>query len=44
MGNNLVESLIDLKGGGLGDTERRRVTVLFADIRSFTTIAGTYER
>jgi class 3 adenylate cyclase len=39
VGNNLVEKLIDLKGGGLVDTERRRVTVLFADIRSFTTIA-----
>ena len=44
VGNNLVEKLIDLKGGGLVDTERRRVTVLFADIRSFTTIARTYER
>ncbi|MCK5783442.1 MAG: adenylate/guanylate cyclase domain-containing protein [Desulfobacterales bacterium] len=39
VGNNLVEKLIDLKGGGLVDTERRQVTVLFADIRSFTTIA-----
>ncbi|MBC2716432.1 MAG: adenylate/guanylate cyclase domain-containing protein [Desulfobacteraceae bacterium] len=39
VGNNLVEKLIDLKGGGLVDTERRQVTGLFADIRSFTTIA-----
>lgn len=39
VGTNLVEKLIDLKGGGLVDTERRQVTVLFADIRSFTTIA-----
>ncbi len=39
VGNHLVEKLIDLKGGGLVNTERRQVTVLFADIRSFTTIA-----
>lgn len=39
VGNNLVEKLMDLKGGGLVDTERRQVTVLFADIRSFTTLA-----
>jgi len=39
VGNNLVEKLIDTKGGGLVKTERRQVTVLFADIRSFTTIA-----
>jgi class 3 adenylate cyclase len=39
VGNNLVEKLMDSKGGGLLDTERRQVTVLFADIRSFTTIA-----
>ncbi len=39
VGNNLVEKLMDAKGGGLLNTERRQVTVLFADIRSFTTIA-----
>jgi len=39
VGNNLVEKLMDAKGGGLVKTERRQVTVLFADIRSFTTIA-----
>ena len=41
VGNNLVEKLMDSKGGGLVDTERRQVTVLFADIRSFTTLAET---
>jgi len=39
VGNNLVEKLMNSKGGGLLDTERREVTVLFADIRSFTTMA-----
>jgi len=39
VGNNLVEKLMDAKGGGLVKTERREVTVLFADIRSFTSIA-----
>lgn len=39
VGNNLVEKLMDSKGGGLVNTERRQVTILFADIRSFTTIA-----
>ncbi len=39
VGNNLVEKLINLKEGVLLETERREVTVLFADIRSFTAIA-----
>src|SRR6056297_1744925 len=39
VGNNLVEKLINLKDGVLLETERREVTVLFADIRSFTAIA-----
>jgi len=39
VGNNLVEKLMSSKNGALLETERRRVTVLFADIRSFTMIA-----
>lgn len=39
VGNHLVEKLMNARGGGLAATERRDVTVLFADIRSFTTIA-----
>ncbi|MFP4453676.1 MAG: adenylate/guanylate cyclase domain-containing protein [Desulfobacterales bacterium] len=39
VGNNLVEKLVNLKDGVFLETERRNVTVLFADIRSFTTIA-----
>ncbi len=39
VGNNLVEKLMSSKSGALLETERRRVTVLFADIRSFTMIA-----
>jgi adenylate cyclase len=39
VGTNLVEKLINLKDGVFLETERRNVTVLFADIRSFTTIA-----
>lgn len=39
VGTHLVEKLMDAKVGGLLNTERRKVTVLFADIRSFTTIA-----
>ena len=39
VGNNLVEKLIDLKDGVFLETERNTVTVLFADIRSFTAIA-----
>lgn len=39
VGNNLVEKLVNLKDGVFLETERRQVTVLFADIRSFTSIA-----
>ncbi len=39
VGNNLVEKLINSKDGALLETERRVVTILFADIRGFTTIA-----
>jgi len=39
VGNNLVEKLINSKDGALLETERRQVTILFADIRRFTTIA-----
>lgn len=39
VGNNLVEKLIDLKDGVFLETERKNVTVLFADIRSFTAMA-----
>ncbi len=39
VGNNLVEKLVNSKDGVLVETERREVTVLFADIRSFTMIA-----
>lgn len=39
VGNNLVEKLINSRSGALIETERREVTVLFGDIRSFTTIA-----
>ncbi|MFW6333859.1 MAG: adenylate/guanylate cyclase domain-containing protein [Desulfosalsimonas sp.] len=43
VGNNLVEKLVNLKDGVFLETERRNVTVLFADIRSFTTIAERME-
>lgn len=39
VGTNLVEKLINSRSGALVETERREVTVLFGDIRSFTTIA-----
>lgn len=39
VGNNLVEKLINLKDGVFLETERRNVTVFFADIRSFTAVA-----
>ncbi len=39
VGNNLVERLLNLKDGVFLETERRTVTILFADIRSFTLIA-----
>ncbi|MBS3759215.1 MAG: hypothetical protein KGY61_11185 [Desulfobacterales bacterium] len=43
VGNNLVEKLVNLKDGVLLETERREVTILFADIRSFTAIAERME-
>jgi adenylate cyclase len=43
VGNNLVEKLIDLKDGVFLETERKHVTVLFADIRSFTAMAERME-
>ena len=39
VGNNLVEKLVELKDGVFLETERKDVTVLFADIRSFTAMA-----
>jgi len=39
VGENLVEKLISSKDGVFLENERKEVTVLFADIRSFTTIA-----
>ncbi len=43
VGNNLVERLIELKDGVFIETERKNVTVLFADIRSFTAMAERME-
>jgi adenylate cyclase len=39
VGSHLVEKLVSTKDSALAETERREVTVLFADIRSFTTLA-----
>jgi len=39
VGEHLVEKLINTKKGMFLDNERREVTILFADIRSFTTIS-----
>lgn len=39
VGKNLVEKLIRLKDGVFLENERKEVTVLFADIRSFTSLA-----
>ncbi|MGM0665125.1 MAG: adenylate/guanylate cyclase domain-containing protein [Thermodesulfobacteriota bacterium] len=36
---NLVDKLVEEKGGGLFENEKREVTTLFADIRSFTAMA-----
>jgi len=36
---NLVEMLMDSSGGVLLENERREITVLFADIRSFSILA-----
>ncbi len=43
VGENLVEKLINTKNGVFFENERRDLTVLFADIRSFTTIAESIE-
>ncbi len=39
LGSHLVEKLVSTRDGALAETERREVTVLFADIRSFTALA-----
>ncbi|MBW1689326.1 MAG: hypothetical protein JRJ70_01055 [Deltaproteobacteria bacterium] len=39
MWENLVEMLMDSSGGVLLENERREITVLFADIRSFSILA-----
>lgn len=39
VGENLLKKLIDSKDGVLFENERKEVTILFADIRSFTAIA-----
>jgi class 3 adenylate cyclase len=39
VGENLVEKLVKSKKGAFPENERKETTVLFADIRSFTTIA-----
>ncbi|MFC1817329.1 adenylate/guanylate cyclase domain-containing protein [Thermodesulfobacteriota bacterium] len=39
VGENLLEKLMNSKGEGFFENERKELTVLFADIRSFTTIA-----
>ena len=43
VGENLVEKLIHSKDGMLVENERKEVTVLFADIRSFTPLAERME-
>lgn len=39
VGEALVDKLLNLESGGLPENERREVTVFFADIRSFSSIA-----
>jgi adenylate cyclase len=39
VGSHLVEKLVNTRDGTLGETNRKEVTVLFADIRSFTSLA-----
>ncbi|MFO7559214.1 MAG: adenylate/guanylate cyclase domain-containing protein [Desulfobacterales bacterium] len=41
VGENLVDKLVNEKGGVPFENEKKEVTVLFVDIRSFTTIAET---
>lgn len=43
VGDNLVEKLINSKNGVFLENERKEVTILFADIRSFTTISERME-
>jgi len=43
VGENLVEKMIHSKNGVLPENERKEITLLFADIRSFTTIAERLE-
>lgn len=43
VGHNLVEKLIETKQGQLLDTQQKNVTVLFADIRSFTALTKTMQ-
>ncbi|MBW1673291.1 MAG: adenylate/guanylate cyclase domain-containing protein [Deltaproteobacteria bacterium] len=43
VGEHLVEKLISSKNGVFIENERREVTILFADIRSFTTITERME-
>jgi len=43
VGENLLEKMIHSKNGVLLENERKEITILFADIRSFTTIAERLE-
>jgi len=43
VGENLVEKVIHSKNGVLLENERKEITILFADIRSFTAIAERLE-
>ena len=43
VGENLVEKIIHSKNGVLLENERKEITILFADIRSFTAIAERLE-
>jgi len=43
VGENLVEKLMNSKDGTFPENERRETTVLFADVRSFTTIAESMD-
>ncbi len=43
VGDHLVEKLINTKKGMFINNERREITVLFADIRSFTTLSETMD-
>jgi len=43
VGENLVKKVINSKNGVLPENERKEITILFADIRSFTSIAERLE-